>query len=171
MVEAQGYGGGNTPLLPVVLVPVHPVLGGCAQPRCLWALLHIALPFSICDQDHHFSSRNLPAFHGPRHNSADWLCDEFTETVCTEYKVIGESELERAMSLSLVVERRGAVWISLDESFWQWICSMGCNKWVECKWKLCILHSLLASNNGYEIRLRIRSVYRVGNDRGIWVMT
>lgn len=48
----------------------------------------------------------------------------------TEYKVIGESKLERAMSLSLVVERRGAVWISLDESFWQWICSMGCNKWV-----------------------------------------
>lgn len=50
--------------------------------------------------------------------------------MCTEYKVIGESEVERAMSLSLVVERRGAEWISLDESVWQWICSMGCNKLV-----------------------------------------
>ena len=50
--------------------------------------------------------------------------------MCTEYKVIGECELERAMSLSLMVERRGAEWISLDESVWQWISCMGCNKLV-----------------------------------------
>ena len=38
----------------------------------------------MIDQDHHFSSRNLPASHGPRRSGAEWLCDEFTETECVQ---------------------------------------------------------------------------------------
>ena len=91
---------GTLRLLTVVLIPVHPVLGGC-EPCCIF---HCLSPFVI--KTIIFSVGICRHLMGHVAVVQTGCVMDFTET---EYKMIGESELKRAMSLLLAVERRGAV--------------------------------------------------------------